>query len=160
MDLTRRALLIGLRTLADELEAGRLDPAEVLGAIAPATPSTLSAQPPVAARRSRPRRQAKAGARPASRPAPTPPAQETAHLSAEDYLDKLKGEATPAQELLGKLVAAYGSLAAVSEQFGFTPPVLGRWARGKPCSPASLERLRQALAGKKAGAPFRGGDAA
>ena len=126
MDMTRRVLLIGLRTLADELEAGRLDPDEVLGAIAPEPERTLPAEPPAAAQ-GRPQRPAKVGAKRKKPRATKPPT-----------------ERTEAQELIERLREAHGELRQIAERFGFSAAVLTRWANGAPCSPASLERLREA----------------
>lgn len=160
-DLTRRALAIGLRTLADELDAGALDVEQLLAVVAPAPP--LKAEPPAAVEPEQPRPQrrarppkpkTKAKPRPKakpkrSRPRPAPPAEEPEPEEPAEEPENLREEedGPEARKLVDLLFQACGSLTEVSQRFGLaTPSLLGRWSSGAvPCSPANLERLRQAV---------------
>ena len=158
-DLTRRALAIGLRTLADELDAGALDVEQLLAVVAPAPP--LKAEPPAAEEPEQPRPQrrarpskpkAKAKPRPKakpkrSRPRPAPPAEEPEPEDPETEELPEEEDAPEARKLVDLLFQACGSLTEVSQRFGLAnASLLGRWASGAvPCSPANLERLRQAV---------------
>lgn len=137
MNLVQRALAIGLRALADEVDAGRLDATAVMGAVAPVAPFT---EPPAAPEPERPRPQRRA--RPPKRAQRAAPAPAAADIDEGEPA----AESSEAGRLVAELVATHGDLARVAERFGFQPAVLGRWRRGN-CSPAGLERLRAAAAG-------------
>lgn len=117
--LTRRLLVAGLRTWADQLEAGG-DLATVLAGIAPAGASTTAGGPRPPAARTK---------RKAKRAAPQP--------EGAAWPDGGEPEGTKlARELLAT---------DRWEAQGFHAAVLQRWANGGHCSDASVTRMRQAL---------------
>lgn len=135
IDLVARAVVLGLRALADEIEAGRIDAAAVLDHVGP--PALAPAAPPAVPSPKHPR--AKRRAR-RSRPA-APPTEEPAAAAPGP---SEPSEPSEAARLVAQLEARHGGLSAAAARFGLSRTSLINWRAGKPISPGALERLRQA----------------
>lgn len=134
IDVEARLAAAALRGVLAEVEA---DPAlagpvlaRLLVAPAPVVTATMSgpqrpavvAAPPVKSKKKR---------RPRAAPVEGPPAAD---------------EPTEGARLVAQLVERCGSARAAGSQYGFSHELLGRWGRGGPCSPQSIQRLKDALA--------------